>query len=1286
MAESNPTQVILTDDGIKIIKAQNTADNAASGVTNLNDPSLMSVIEKQYNISQFAGLTSQYNVIVQGARDDGIDTNAIATAYNNLNKFMAGILADPNHASDIDRITYKKYQDAYNGELSKLQNALQNNANDKFTSAANATSQAASTANIAKSAADSSYRYASSEIAAQSEVAAKAQKAADDAFNKAIAAVNTANSTASDFGKVDKNASSALANALSAQDDASSAVKQASSAAADSKDAKQIAGAVSQSYKKLTDGSTMTIAELQNGLGAKLTKNDLNGYATQDWAQNQIKFTADGINGKLSSIKNTVDGQTTSISDLKADSSSFKGQFTTVNGTLGKHTTDIGSLQTTSKSLSSNFDSLSGDNNTNKHDISQLQQTAKEFSNTLETVQTQVTDSSVGTNLIIQSDLKPGFLDRDKDGVVGSGDNFYSDNYIATNGKTVFTLSSPDYVLKGTYNHTLAMYDSDKKYLGWQNILSPTLTLSKSNVAYIRFSINAVDEGGISGHLSDWLDSHRYKLEKGSHATDYSTNPLDNATVTAVSKLSQTVDSIKTTVSEKVDNQDYQSFKDQTSRDISSAVKSKDFESYKTETSGLIGSKVDNGDFATYKEQTSGLISDRVTTKDFSSYKEETARSIGSKVESSDFNTYKEQTDQAILSKVSKLDANNANLIPYSSNFTTPLTGWTLMNWGATDRKLLVTTHAFYQNGTGTLLYLNTAQNGTAAAGSNRFPLLPNTTYTFQFKAFASSNVVGANVYLLSRAYGSTSDYDTAHGLFKNLVTSSSHIDRYTVTFTTGANDNEGYIRVDNIGSNNSASSGLFFTELKLELGGVATPYVYGGQDSMISQMSDDINLRVTKDGLVDQINIQAGKTLISSSGQLTLSGKNIYFDSTNPVIIPSANIDTALVNKKLTAADISANTFKTNNGTFTVDKNGAIKAKNMTLIGGTLTSPTINTSKINGSTINGTTFNAGEIISNPYNTSRFYPTTIMPTGLVATTGFNSMDGLRTEMSAGSFITKYRAVHSSGNQYEAYDGVFSGDELALNSGFTNGIDMGFQQSVSGNQLTGQVVLSPLNGIHLWGSTQSIHFSGLKMNGTGITFNSYGNIIADQGATWWRIVSNNDQNVANFGIDKAGSNVIEFNRDLWVNNMGLGVSHQIRSKDGHGIYFTDKNSNRVDTYHKNIYYSGSASKSLLSEKTNVKAADVNYWSNLAMSIDLATYNYDTDDYTDPLRLSGVIDDVNAIKEWTLPEAFYARDEDGSIVGIDNGVLLNAVLALSQEQAKQIDKLNANILAMEAKING
>ena len=141
------------------------AETADSNIKNLSDPNLMSVIEKQYNIAQLAGLTSQYNVLVQNAKDEGINTTAVTTAYNNLNKFMANVLTDPDHASDVDRVTYKKYQDAYNQELANLQNALQNNANSKFTSAASATSQAASTASQAFSQANSAAGVANSATA-----------------------------------------------------------------------------------------------------------------------------------------------------------------------------------------------------------------------------------------------------------------------------------------------------------------------------------------------------------------------------------------------------------------------------------------------------------------------------------------------------------------------------------------------------------------------------------------------------------------------------------------------------------------------------------------------------------------------------------------------------------------------------------------------------------------------------------------------------------------------------------------------------------------------------------------------------------------------------------------------------------------------------------------------------------------------------------------------------------------------------------------------------------------
>ncbi|WP_420328772.1 phage tail protein [Lactiplantibacillus plantarum] len=434
--------------------------------------------------------------------------------------------------------------------------------------------------------------------------------------------------------------------------------------------------------------------------------------------------------------------------------------------------------------------------------------------------------------------------------------------------------------------------------------------------------------------------------------------------------------------------------------------------------------------------------------------------------------------------------------------------------------------------------------------------------------------------------------------------------------------------------------------------------------------------------GTID-FNTIIGKNINASN--ITTGTLNTNLLNVNELSALSANLGDVRTGS-LKGVDIVAKTFSTPNGSFTTDSNGAITAKNMTLIGGTLTSPTINASTINSSTINGTTFNAGDIISSAYNTSRFYPTTITPDGLVATTGFNSMDGLRTEMSAGSFVTKYRAVHSNSNQYEAYDGVFSGDELVLNSGFTNGIDMGFQQSVSGNQLTGQVILSPLDGIHLWGSTQSIHFSGLQMNGTGITMNSYGNILADHGSTWWRVTDFSGSDIANFGTDVAGSNVIQFNRELDIGNFHINTGHTFVSADGDGIHFAKGKGGAVDIYAGDVHYNSLVKSSLLSVKKDVKKADTAYWAQLVNSIDLATYQYKTDDNTSHLRLSSIVDDINDTKQWQLPDVFISRDEDGKLCGVDDSVLLNAILATVQEQQKQISALNGHLLELEAKLNG
>ncbi|MCG0585679.1 phage tail protein [Lactiplantibacillus plantarum] len=196
MAESNATQVILTDDGIKIIKAQNTADNASGGVANLNDPNLMSVIEKQTQASQYAGLTSQYNVVLKRAKDASISTNALTTAYTNLNKFMTSILTDTTKASDVDRDTYKSLTDAYNTAISNVQTALSNSFNTDISnmqSSVSVASQAASSAVIVASQAATTGNNAS-QVASQALTAASQAKSAGD---NATSVANNASQAAS---------------------------------------------------------------------------------------------------------------------------------------------------------------------------------------------------------------------------------------------------------------------------------------------------------------------------------------------------------------------------------------------------------------------------------------------------------------------------------------------------------------------------------------------------------------------------------------------------------------------------------------------------------------------------------------------------------------------------------------------------------------------------------------------------------------------------------------------------------------------------------------------------------------------------------------------------------------------------------------------------------------------------------------------------------------------------------------------------------------------------------
>ncbi|MCG0574040.1 phage tail protein [Lactiplantibacillus plantarum] len=1048
MAESNPTQVILTDDGIKIIKAQNTANNAAGDVDNLNDPNLLSVIEKSQLKIQMDNFATIYTADKDIATSEGIDFTAYDAAYQAYLNYMTPLIADITTYSPIVRATFNSMVTAVQAEQKRFNVATQAQYNQQINKAQNDISDG-----------QTKYKDLLSEARAMESSAAGISDAADRA-------ISTAGFASNDASTANQAASSALASALNAQNDASSAVIQASSAASDSKDAKQIAGAVSQSYKTLTDGSTMTIAELQNGLAAKLTKTDLNGYATQDWAQNQIKFTADGINGTISSIKGTVDSHTTSINTLQADSKKFKAQFTTYKDTVDRHDKDISTLKASSKSLSAHFDSLSSNNKTNQHDIGQLQVSAKEFNNTLTTVQTQVQNSAVGTNLYRDTrDFDSPDTWNNWNNSYKTGEKFNGLTVMGTKGDwaglgqtlqakkgEVYTLSVYARYESGTGTSSIffQQWNTGNTDPGdvtvplnetWQRVKATvTMTADGPLVARIERTANNTNTLLIAG----------LKLEKGSIATDYSVNPEDTATVTAVSKILQTVNGFQTTVSDKVSS------------------------SQLTELSGQL---------------------------------------------------------------------------------------------------------------------------------------------TNQIKDLSSKT------------------------------------------------------------------------------------------DSSFKQTASDINGRVKKGDVVNQFNIDAGGALLSTSGNSTkivFSSPNIIFDSNNPVQIPNANIPGKLTGKtiesstitattKITGSDIEAPLVHSPSGSFKLDGNTG------DIIGASIHSANnswridkdgnINGVTINGSTINGTTFNAGTKLNQYGNTS--YPLTINQDGSVTSTSFgniaNDPAALRTVIKDGSVKTNFRGMKQlSTGIYPAADIALGAGQLALLEGYSTSQDPNF--TATGMKTTGYAILDASTGLSLHGTTQEINFSGTDQDQTtGIVMNSYGNIIGKSNSTWWRIVSNAGSNVANFGIDSAGSNVIQFNRELDIGNFHINTGHTFTSADNGDIHFAKGKGGAANIYAGTVHYNSLTKSSLLSVKKDVKKADTAYWAQLVNAIDLATYQYKTDDNTSHLRLSSIVDDVNDTKQWQLPDIFISRDEDGKLCGVDDSVLLNATLATVQEQQKEIDQLNGHNMELEARLN-
>ena len=108
MTESNPTQVILTDDGLKIIKAGNAAATANNGVNDINSDNKLTPSEKISLRRLYDTDVLKHDFDVKQLTSMSLPTTDIDLALSNLTTFTAHYFANMSITETVDRQALNK--------------------------------------------------------------------------------------------------------------------------------------------------------------------------------------------------------------------------------------------------------------------------------------------------------------------------------------------------------------------------------------------------------------------------------------------------------------------------------------------------------------------------------------------------------------------------------------------------------------------------------------------------------------------------------------------------------------------------------------------------------------------------------------------------------------------------------------------------------------------------------------------------------------------------------------------------------------------------------------------------------------------------------------------------------------------------------------------------------------------------------------------------------------------------------------------------------------------------
>lgn len=350
--------------------------------------------------------------------------------------------------------------------------------------------------------------------------------------------------------------------------------------------------------------------------------------------------------------------------------------------------------------------------------------------------------------------------------------------------------------------------------------------------------------------------------------------------------------------------------------------------------------------------------------------------------------------------------------------------------------------------------------------------------------------------------------------------------------------------------------------------------------DEQITLINNNINLKVAKGDLIDEINLQAGNTLISSSGQLTLAADTIYFDTKKPVIIPSANIT------------------------------------------GTLTGKNINLD-ING------------LINSPYtgieqSADQYYHPWKLNTGQL-TIG----QGYITSVSSGT-----RSINGVPKQFNSLQGTLSVSYLK----FTN--DYGARTYIDADMFTYS------------NQTNDTAMVAISASGVGINMGT---------------MSAPALTISNGYIDASSSSSYGI-----FGAITLGYTAHTVNSDSSLSFESGYGSGNPGI---NIWAKGFQSlSSRLSTKRQVRLLDDEHSNSLLLGADTATFQYNQDTNADNSNEGVIIDDVNTVKQYNLPDELITRDGKAPT---DLMSFIARVISQNKYQARLIEDLQIRLRKVEIK---